>query len=213
MTDQNTNLLFGETLLTLKDAANDFGGLTIPLRTVQKYVYEGLRGLKLESVSINGRYTSKEAIQRFIERKQNLGQPQAKPKVKRLTQAQVDAGLRRHGIVKWLEITSTVQEGCCSLTNDSPPALRRMWKMFAYCSTALGCHWVLLRRKCFDGNTSCSHRNRTFGRRHWFYSFPTATITGTWNQQVLWNCYGCNYRTYNGKSQYQPSLCPAVYWN
>jgi hypothetical protein len=59
-----------------------------------------VQGLKLESVSINGRYTSKEAIQRFIERKQNLGQPQAKPKVKRLTQAQVDAGLRRHGIVK-----------------------------------------------------------------------------------------------------------------
>ena len=60
-----------EVLITLADAANDFGGISIPLNTVKKYVYRGYQGIKLESVSINGRYTSREAIQRFIDRKQN----------------------------------------------------------------------------------------------------------------------------------------------
>ena len=100
MSAKNANLLDGETLLTLAEAAADFGGVPIPYNTVKKYIYQGFQGIKLESVNINGRYTSKEAIQRFIERKQNPGQPVEKPKIKRMTQAQVDAGLRRHGIVK-----------------------------------------------------------------------------------------------------------------
>ena len=93
-------LLLGETLLTIKDAAVDFAGESIPVETVRKYIYKGVGGLKLESVSRNGRFTSKEAIVRFLERKQNHGQPVEKPKVKRLTQAQVDAGLKLHGLVK-----------------------------------------------------------------------------------------------------------------
>ena len=100
MTVTNENFLRGETLVTLADAAADFDGVPIPINTVKKYVYRGVLGLKLESVSRNGRYTSKEAIRRFIERKQNLGQPLAEPKPKRkiLTQPQIDAGLRRHGV-------------------------------------------------------------------------------------------------------------------
>ena len=94
------NALLGETLITLSEAAEDFGGIPVPFNTVRGYIYHGIKGLKLESISINGRYTSKEAIQRFIERKQNLGQSFEKPPVKKLTQAQVDAGLRRHGLVK-----------------------------------------------------------------------------------------------------------------
>ena len=100
MSTQNSNPLFGENLITLSDAASDFGGTVIPLNTIKKYVYRGVDGLKLESVKLNGRFTSKEAIWRFIEKRQNLGQRSEKPKVKRLTQAQVDAGLRRHGLVK-----------------------------------------------------------------------------------------------------------------
>ena len=99
MIDQNANSLLGETLITIAEAAQDFGGVEIPLRTVRKYIYEGVKGIKLESISINGRYTSKEAIQRFIERKQNPGQP-AKPKVPKMSQAEIDAGLRRYGIIK-----------------------------------------------------------------------------------------------------------------
>ena len=64
MNEQNP--LIGETLISLSAAAQDFGGVPIPLNTVQKYVYQGVKGLKLESISINGRYTSKEAILRFI---------------------------------------------------------------------------------------------------------------------------------------------------
>ena len=92
--------LQGENLITLAEAAKDFGGLTIPVNTVKKYVYQGVGGLKLESISINGRFTSREAIQRFIERKQNLDRPLEKPRIRPMTQAEVDAGLRRHGMVK-----------------------------------------------------------------------------------------------------------------
>ena len=99
MTVQSTDQLVGETLLTLKEAANDFGGLTIPLRTVQKYVYEGVQGLRLESVFINKRYTSKEAIQRFIARRQTGYVPE-KPKHMPMTPKQIEEGLRRHGLVK-----------------------------------------------------------------------------------------------------------------
>jgi len=100
MSDQNVNTLTGETLLTLPEAAADFGGVAVPLNTVKMYVYQGVKGLKLESVSINGRYTSKEAIQRFIERKQNLDYKPEKPRHNPLTPKQVEDGLRRHGIVK-----------------------------------------------------------------------------------------------------------------
>jgi len=100
MTTRSANLLEGETLITLAEAAVDFGGIALPLNTVKKYVYRGFQGIKLESVSLNHRYTSREAIQRFIERKQNPSQPVEKPKIKRLSQQEVDAGLRRHGLVK-----------------------------------------------------------------------------------------------------------------
>jgi hypothetical protein len=100
MTGNKVNPLHGEQLIPIKAAAEDFGGVAIPLRTVRHYVYNGFQGIKLETININGRYTSREAIQRFIERKQNPGQPVEKPKRKRLTQAEVDAGLRRHGLVK-----------------------------------------------------------------------------------------------------------------
>lgn len=99
MTDQQANLLQRETLITLVDAAKDFGGLSIPISTVRSYIYNGVHGVKLESVFINRRYTSKEAITRFIEKRQNP-QTHIKPKTERMTQAQVDAGLKRHGIVR-----------------------------------------------------------------------------------------------------------------
>jgi len=100
MPPQKVHPLQGEHLLTLEEAAEDFGGVSISLRTVRHYIYNGFQGIKLESVNINRRYTSKEAIQRFIERKQNSGQPPKKPKRRRLTQAEVDAGLKRHGLVR-----------------------------------------------------------------------------------------------------------------
>ena len=100
MSTKSAKPLNGETLITLAEAAADFGGISIPINTVKKYIYRGFQGIKLESVSINNRYTSREAIQRFIEHKQNPGQPVEKPKIKRMSQREVEAGLRRHGLVK-----------------------------------------------------------------------------------------------------------------
>ena len=68
----NKKLLCDETLITLSEAAKDFGGVAIPLVTLKNYIYQGVQGLKLESIMINRRYTSKEAIQRFITRRQEL---------------------------------------------------------------------------------------------------------------------------------------------
>ena len=91
----------GESLLSLKEAAKDFGGVSIPLNTVNKYVYRGLKGLKLETVFINGRYTSKEAIQRFIEKRQQPKPTRGRPKrIPALSSAEVDANLRKYGIRK-----------------------------------------------------------------------------------------------------------------
>jgi hypothetical protein len=91
MSEQPPNLLTGETLITLDKAAEDFGGHSVPISTIRHYVYYGTRGVKLETVFINRRYTSREAIQRFIEKRQH---PQVeKPKAKHMTQEQVDAGL------------------------------------------------------------------------------------------------------------------------
>ena len=87
-----------ESLLTLEEAARDFGGISIPLNTIRYYAYQGVGGLKLETIRINRRYTSKEAIQRFIAQRQNLGQLPEKPKSKRMTPEQIDEGLRKYGI-------------------------------------------------------------------------------------------------------------------
>ena len=89
-----------ETLLTLEEAAADFGGVKVPVVTVQRWVYQGIKGLKLESVLINKRYTSKEAVRRFIERRQDPYQVVEKPKVNHMTPKDVEEGLRRHGLIK-----------------------------------------------------------------------------------------------------------------
>ena len=92
--------LIGETLITLPEAAKDFAGIEIPLNTVKRYVYQGVKGLKLETISVNGRYTSKEAILRFIDRKQGNQESFERPKVKRMSSKEVEESLRRHGIIK-----------------------------------------------------------------------------------------------------------------
>ena len=94
--------LRGETLITLTEAAKDFGGVSIPIATLRMYVYQGIGSprIKLETIRINRRYTSREAIQRFIERRQNPNPLVEKPRIKPMTQAEVDAGLRRYGIIK-----------------------------------------------------------------------------------------------------------------
>ena len=102
MTQLYNHPLYGETLITLDDAAADFVGIAIPMPTLRMYVYQGIGSprIKLETIRINRRYTSREAIQRFIERRQNPNPLVEKPRIKPMTQAEVDAGLRRYGIIK-----------------------------------------------------------------------------------------------------------------
>jgi len=98
MSCQEENILSGETLMTLEEAADDFGGVPISIGTVRKYIYQGVAGLKLETIYINRRYTSREAIQRFIAQRQRQGCAPEKPKMKKMTPEQIDAGLRKYGI-------------------------------------------------------------------------------------------------------------------
>jgi hypothetical protein len=99
MSCQEENPLSGEHLVTLEEAAKDFGGVPISLSALRKYTYRGVNGVKLETIYINRRYTSKEAIQRFISRRQGDMPEKPKPK-KRMTPEEIDAGLRRFGIRK-----------------------------------------------------------------------------------------------------------------
>jgi len=89
-----------ESLITLEEAANNFGGLAIPYETIRKYVYRGVKGVKLETVFVNRRYTSKEAVQRFINCRQGEDTIKEKPKVKRMTQERTYEILKQHGICK-----------------------------------------------------------------------------------------------------------------
>jgi len=98
MADSVNYPLRGENLITLQEAANDFGGISIPLVTLKNYIYQGVQGVKLESVWINRRYTSREAIQRFIARKQGTGM--TVPQGSELSHKEVEKELRKYGIVK-----------------------------------------------------------------------------------------------------------------
>jgi len=62
--------MLNENLITLKEASENFSGAAIPLATIKRWVYKGCDGVKLETVLLNRLYTSKEAIQRFIQRRQ-----------------------------------------------------------------------------------------------------------------------------------------------
>ena len=88
-----------ETLMTLKEAAEDFGGVSVPYNTVLKYAYRGVKGIKLETVFVNQRYTSREAIHRFIRQRQG-GTEAEKPRVQPLSQKQVKATLKKFKIIK-----------------------------------------------------------------------------------------------------------------
>jgi len=62
-----------ESLLTLKDAAEQLPGRTpgksMTYETIRQWIEHGRRGIRLESLTIGGtRYTSYEALERFIAR-------------------------------------------------------------------------------------------------------------------------------------------------
>lgn len=67
-----------ETLVQFTEAAKAFPGRKPCIQTLHRWRLRGVRGNKLDTCLIGGiRYTSREAIQRFIEA-QNAGDPPAK---------------------------------------------------------------------------------------------------------------------------------------
>lgn len=57
-----------ETLCTITEAAKLFPGRP-HVATIWRYVHTGVRGLRLETIKVGGkRFTSHEAVERFIER-------------------------------------------------------------------------------------------------------------------------------------------------
>ena len=57
-----------ETLITMTQAKTAFPGRTVGMASLTRWRVDGVRGVKLETLLVGGlRYTSKEAIQRFIE--------------------------------------------------------------------------------------------------------------------------------------------------
>jgi hypothetical protein len=77
-----TAALADETLLTLKEACDHFP-VKVSRMQIQRATVGGIRGVQLETIFILGkRYTSVEAIQRFIEKSQNgAGQRRHEPAV------------------------------------------------------------------------------------------------------------------------------------
>lgn len=69
-----------ETLLSLKQARNEFANRP-SLPTLWRWILRGTKGIRLESVRIGGRrYTSVEAIARFMEATAKADRLAAKPK-------------------------------------------------------------------------------------------------------------------------------------
>lgn len=69
--------ILSETVIELTKATKEF---PIPCSrpTLERWMRKGCRGIRLETVKIGGkRYTSKEAIQRFLIRQQRIGPDEA----------------------------------------------------------------------------------------------------------------------------------------
>ena len=91
--------LMDETLVSMKDACNKFP-VKVSRSGVESLIRKGTRGIKLETIFIsNKRYTSEEAIRRFIERTQN--RPDQKKEIhqpvrSRLTAKELEEGRKKY---------------------------------------------------------------------------------------------------------------------
>jgi hypothetical protein len=73
-TIEENPVLADETLISMQEAGNRFP-VKISRSCLERLIRKGTRGVKLETIFIaNRRYTSHEAIRRFIERTQNVSQ-------------------------------------------------------------------------------------------------------------------------------------------
>lgn len=81
--------VFKETLIGIKEANYKFPGKKPSIRSVVRWASEGYKGCVLETCKIgNTRYTSTEAIERFIERINS--KPECKPTFPRLSEKKIE---------------------------------------------------------------------------------------------------------------------------
>lgn len=103
---QLANNCFSEKLLTLEEAARLFpgkGGRILHISTVFRWATKGAKGVLLESIRVGGkRYTSREALQRFIDRQNALledpGPLLRSPAARDRAQRRADEELDQEGI-------------------------------------------------------------------------------------------------------------------
>jgi len=86
--------LMDETLIPIKEAGKHFPVL-VSQPCIERSIRVGTRGMRLETILIaRRRYTSKEAIRRFIERTQNVGDPinhpEPEPRYKKRSKAELE---------------------------------------------------------------------------------------------------------------------------
>ena len=89
--------MFDESLIPISAAPRHFPGRP-HIATVHRYVGSGYRGIRLETIKVGGRrFTSKQAIERFIRKTSSLGSATT-PQVLRKPAADVDDALDAAGL-------------------------------------------------------------------------------------------------------------------
>lgn len=95
--------LADETLIPMQEACDAFP-VKISQACLQRMIRKGTRGVRLETIFIaNRRYTSSEAIRRFIERTQNTSQEVKSPlppKSTTMTSQQLEAARKKYNLPK-----------------------------------------------------------------------------------------------------------------
>ena len=82
-----------ETLIDFAAAAREFPGRAVCIQTLHRWRLNGVRGIRLESCMIGGRrFTSQEAVARFVAA-QNAGEPP--PAISKQQRAKQSAAARR----------------------------------------------------------------------------------------------------------------------
>jgi len=94
--------LLEESLIPMSTAGRHFPAC-VQRSTVERWVRRGVNGIKLETVRVGGkRFTTHEAITRFLHAQQSQGPQTAAPKPA-MTKAELEAGRRRFSLPEPLE--------------------------------------------------------------------------------------------------------------
>ena len=93
--------LLDENLISMKEACESFP-MPVSRSSIEKMIRRGTRGVRLETIFFcNKRYTSREAIRRFIERIQNTDEKpkeQEEHKAKTMSKTDLEAGRKKFNL-------------------------------------------------------------------------------------------------------------------